>query len=135
MVREDFSSIEKTVIQTPATTSDLTVLIGVMGTLEGNVILSLDADSSKKIATTMTGGFEFKEIDEMLKSAIAELGNTIMGRVCMKLSEIGKNVDITPPVVIEGKDVKLSVKVSPLLKITFENISKTLRLSLCIALK
>ncbi|HRS22438.1 MAG TPA: chemotaxis protein CheX, partial [Clostridia bacterium] len=50
------------------------------------------------------------ELDDMAKSAIAELGNMIMGNVSTEFFNNGTKIDITPPTVLVGKEIALSTK-------------------------
>ena len=50
----------------------------------------------------MMGGYAISEIDEMVRSAISELGNMISGNASTMLYNQGVRVDITPPKVIES---------------------------------
>ncbi|WP_461205759.1 chemotaxis protein CheX [Clostridium sp. DL1XJH146] len=61
------------------------VLIGLTGQIYGSVIISLSKDLACKIASIMMGGMEVTQLDEISKSAIAELGNMIMGNTANSL--------------------------------------------------
>jgi len=58
----------------------------------------------------MMMGMEVKSLDEMAKSAIAELGNMIMGNVSTEFYNTGVKIDITPPTVLVGNDMAFSTK-------------------------
>jgi chemotaxis protein CheX len=55
-------------------------------------------------------GMEVLALDEMSKSAIAELGNMIMGNVSTEFYNEGIKIDITPPTVLVGSDINISTK-------------------------
>lgn len=85
--------------------------IGFNGVLEGNLIYTLNQDIALIIANKMMGGvLELTELDEMAVSAIGELGNMTSGSIAMNLETIGYNIDITPPSIVEGKALKVSVE-------------------------
>lgn len=119
-MKKDFVLAQKSLKQTPFTTKPLTIIIGISGDLSGNVFISLDNETAKKLASSMAGGFVFEEVDELCKSAIGEMGNIILGNICTAFAEKGKKIDITPPVIIEGENMKLSTKYSPLLSLNLK---------------
>jgi chemotaxis protein CheX len=55
-------------------------------------------------------GMEVNALEEMAKSAIAELGNMIMGNVSTEFYNNGIKIDITPPTVLVGNDIAVSTK-------------------------
>lgn len=84
--------------------------IGFNGVLEGNVIYTLSEDTAKSIVGNMMGGMmEINEVDELALSAIGELGNMISGAIAISLEKIGYPINITPPSVVRGSDMKISV--------------------------
>ncbi len=86
----------------PYTTSEVSVNVGITGDLKGQFVISLDKNTIKYIASQMMGGMEISDV-EMAKSAIGELSNMIMGTAGTKLSQLDKIIDITPPMILEGK--------------------------------
>src|SRR5690349_2800657 len=55
------------------------ITIGVTGDLVGSIVLSMNEDTAKWLASKMMFGMEVTELNDMAKSAIAELGNMIAG--------------------------------------------------------
>jgi len=78
------------------------IRIDLKGDLEGQVAFGLAPEMALKIAGAMMGGFELSDLDEMSRSAIAELANMISGGACVALSNNGMHFDITPPQVQVG---------------------------------
>lgn len=89
------------------TTEDVTVLLNLVGEVHGVVLISLSKEVGLKIVSKILEQ-EFVEFDSMAQSGIAELGNVITGRAVVKLSKAGYRVDISPPTVITGRNVKIS---------------------------
>ncbi len=54
------------------------------------------------------GGQEMSEFDELARSAIAELSNMITGNAATLLAESGFECDISPPTVLEGREVRVT---------------------------
>lgn len=100
-------------------TKNVVAMVGVTGDLRGFITINLDTEFAKKIASNMMGGMEVVELNELSRSAISELGNMIMGRVSTAFDNKGIRIDITPPSLMTGEDITLSVSNLPLLSIKF----------------
>jgi chemotaxis protein CheX len=87
-------------------TQDITVAAGVVGNVEGTVFYSMDTGVALAIAGAMMGGGPLPEFDELARSAIAELSNMITGNAATLLAESGLPCDISPPTVIEGRELR-----------------------------
>ncbi|MCR4434449.1 MAG: chemotaxis protein CheX [Clostridiales bacterium] len=85
---------------------NLTTIIGLSGNIKGNVALSMPYDTARKIASVMMMGMEVAEIDEMSVSALGEMTNMVCGQAVMELSSRNLAIDITPPTVIHGDNMK-----------------------------
>lgn len=104
----------------PFTSESVAIIIGVAGEFRGQVFFTMDESVACKIASSMMMGMEVKSLDEMSKSAIAELGNMIMGNVSTEFYNSGIKIDITPPTVLVGKDMAVSIKGLRTICIPFE---------------
>ena len=93
---------------TPYKSNSLVILIGLTGDLQGTVAISLSQKLACKIASMMMGGISVPTLDEMAKSAIAELCNMILGNTGILLSALGTKIDVTPPTTLTGENLKLS---------------------------
>ncbi len=91
----------------PYTTDDITVIIALVGSVEGMVFYSLNEQTSIGLVSKMMGE-ELKEFDSLAQSGIAELGNVITGRASVKLSQAGYEATISPPTLIIGKGSQVS---------------------------
>ncbi len=89
------------------TTQEVSVLISLIGEVEGVVIYSLSCDTALQLVSRMIDQ-KFEEFDDLAQSGIAELANVISGRATMMLSRTGFNTDISPPTVIVGQGVQIS---------------------------
>jgi chemotaxis protein CheX len=89
------------------TASDVTVLITLVGQVQGVVLYGMSTSIALNIVS-QTMGQEFLEFDNLAQSGVAELGNVITGRATIKLSNVGYEATISPPTVIEGRGVKIS---------------------------
>ncbi len=77
-------SVQKTAF----TTNDVTVLINLVGQIQGVVLYELSSDTAIKFVSRMLGQ-SFTEFDNLAQSGIAELGNVISGKATVELSKVG----------------------------------------------
>ena len=113
---EEISRGDLDIKENPLHTEKLSVSIGLTGQLEGFVYIGFDENTALQILSSMMGGMEFKEVNEMVKSGIGEIGNILMGNTSSKFNELGYSTNITPPTVIEG-NVSISSDIARFLKI------------------
>lgn len=83
---------------------EVCVLVGVLGDLQGQVICGMSEQTACRIASRMLG-YEVTSLDDMSKSAICELKNIIIGNASINLSHVGLRCNITPPLLLIGKEV------------------------------
>ncbi|PLV60270.1 chemotaxis protein CheX [Thermotoga sp. KOL6] len=81
-------------------------VIGITGGLDGSLIYSFSSETALKVVSAMMS-MEYNQLDDLAMSAIGELGNMTAGKLAMKLEGLGKHVDITPPTVVSGRDLKI----------------------------
>ena len=94
----------------PFTAGSVVIIIGIAGEFKGQVFFSMNEETACKIASAMMFGMEVNALEEMAKSAIAELGNMIMGNVSTEFYNNGIKIDITPPTILVGSDMAVSTK-------------------------
>lgn len=94
------------------------ILCGVNGDLEGLVMYSMSKDTALKIAELMMGSAP-KVFDQMVASAISELGNMITGNSSTIFSGKGMVCNITPPTLVRGNNIRISTFNVPTLVIPF----------------
>lgn len=83
--------------------NDTVAFIGIIGDVRGNVAYSFSNKTALSIASTMMMGMPVEKIDDMCRSAIAEMANMLTGNAVISLSNENTNIDITPPSVLDGK--------------------------------
>ena len=88
---------------------DMVTVIGFSGGVEGNLIYSFNPSTALRIVSKMMG-FEYENLDDLAMSAIGELGNMIAGALAMNLEKVGCRIVISPPTVVTGKNLKLTVE-------------------------
>ncbi len=98
---------ELTLEASNATSSDVTIMLGVTGDACGIVLYGMSEGTAKGIAGCMTGD-PVPIFDEMTESALAELGNLITGMASVDLEKEGYLCRLTPPTLISGRGVIIS---------------------------
>ena len=78
------------------------VRLEMTGDIVGHVTIRFTEENAKKAASAMMMGMPIDMLDEMSLSALAELGNMIMGNAATIFSTKGILIDITPPTVCRG---------------------------------
>lgn len=90
--------------QEPITPSDISVIMSIVGAVDGDVFLSMDEETGTTLASEMLGGMDVSGKGEIIKSAVGELCNMVMGSVCSGMGGVDRDVDITPPSVFSYEE-------------------------------
>jgi chemotaxis protein CheX len=88
-------------------TDDITVIIALVGEVEGTVYFGLDNRTAIKLASKMIGD-DIPAFNSLAQSGIAELGNVITGRASVKLAQAGYEATISPPTMLLGRGATIS---------------------------
>lgn len=78
------------------------VRLEMTGDIVGHVTIRFTEENAKKAASAMMMGMPIDMLDEMSLSALAELGNMILGGATIQLEEQGLHTDITTPTLLTG---------------------------------
>jgi chemotaxis protein CheX len=89
------------------TTNDVTVLINLVGQIQGVVLYEVSKETAISFVSRMLGQ-SFTEFNNLAQSGIAELGNVISGKATVELSKTGLDSTISPPTMIIGKGTQIS---------------------------
>ena len=85
----------------PASTGEVSILIGVTGQIQGVVMLTMDRQTALNIVGHITGE-AYAELDSLAQSAVAELANVVSGRGGIALASLGRETTISPPALLVG---------------------------------
>ncbi len=100
-------------LQKSAMTSDqITVLLSLVGQVQGVVLYGLSIETGLKLVSKMMGQ-EFTDFDNLAQSGIAELGNVITGRATVKLSKEGFGLKYHHQHWFREKVFKFQLSISP----------------------
>jgi len=83
------------------------IQVGVTGAMKGQVFFKMTEDKAKNIASTMMMGMSVETLDPMACSALGELGNMILGNTSTLFSTMNIIFDITPPLCMHGKKLRI----------------------------
>lgn len=123
--------IEESEEPTLESANQFNVLIGLSNGLKGNIVMGISTQTALSIASAMMGGMEIAEIDLMVKSALGELANMLVGTALRKLgSEI--LIDFSPPTVVTGNRVFLMISRVKSYKLTFGLNNEKYHITFCI---
>jgi chemotaxis protein CheX len=90
--------------------SGVLIIVGIVGSVRGNVVYSFSMEDAKKIASTMMMGMPVSELDDMSKSALSELTNMLTANAATSFSNMDMLIDISTPTLLHGTNI--SVKMS-----------------------
>lgn len=110
----------------------LTVTVGLIGDIKGNVIYMINEVDGKKIASKMMMGMPVDELDEMAQSAISELTNMITANASTNYAEDGISVDISTPVLMTGESINVKVNSKQILCLNMLADDMTVKLNIAL---
>ena len=108
------------------------VMLGITGKLHGQVLLVMNTDIARDLASKMMMGMPVDELNEMAKSALGELMNMTMGNAMTFFSEQEILLDITPPTMFVSSELNLSVGNSKMVCIPIEFDGEKIELNVAI---
>lgn len=91
----------------PYTSEDVTVVINLIGRVEGSVFFSMGKEVALFMVSRMIGE-ETLELDRLAQSGIAELSNVITGKASIKLAKSGFEATISTPTILIGRGAMIS---------------------------
>lgn len=120
---------ELSVLPDNTTHQQVSIMIGVTGNLVGQVIFGMSLVTACRVASTMIGE-PTRTFDKLAASAVAELGNMISGQALQALSNLGYVCEITPPSVIKGANVSVSLLTMPSIVVQFSTLLGAMSVSI-----
>jgi chemotaxis protein CheX len=89
------------------TCQDMTVLIGVIGAVQGIIMYGMSERTAKNIVSAFLNE-RVVVFNDMVESGIAEMGNVITGIASAELEKAGFASTLAPPTIITGRGVVIS---------------------------
>lgn len=108
------------------------IQVGVTGAMKGQVFFGMSDEKAKQIASVMMMGMPVAELDSMACSALGELGNMILGNTSTLFSTMNIIFDITPPISMHGKKLKIQSDIPSISIPVNINGEEYIRLFICI---
>jgi chemotaxis protein CheX len=96
------------------------VSVGIIGDIKGTVVYNFSEESAKMIASKMMFGMEVPTFDDMAQSAISELTNMLTANASIEFSKIGKNINISTPTLVTGKELGIKVTAKKILVVELD---------------
>ena len=112
-------------------TDDVTVIISLVGAVDGTVFLSMSKESAVQLSSVLIGE-KLEGFDRLAQSGVAELGNVIVGRASMKLAAAGYECNISTPSLIMGKGATISTLDYPRLVVPLNTSSSSVLIHLAL---
>lgn len=106
-VKAELKKGDLSISESDITANDITVIIGVVGDLQGIVSYGFSERMAKNLVSAMMGQ-NMPIFDSLAESAIGELGNMITGLASSSLENKGFSCKITPPTLIIGRGTIIS---------------------------
>jgi chemotaxis protein CheX len=97
-----------TLKEDPTPSNDISIIVGITGFIQGQVVYSLKDHTAQRIAQAIAPKSATKIDSAFVESSIAEVANIITGRTTIQLSGEDKILHITPPTIVIGRDFSLS---------------------------
>jgi chemotaxis protein CheX len=95
--------------------SGVIIIVGIVGSIRGNVVYVINMDSAKQIASKMMMGMPVTELDDMAKSALSELTNMLTANAATFFSQLEIPIDISTPTLLHGENVTVEMSSSKVL--------------------
>jgi chemotaxis protein CheX len=112
--------------------SGITITLGLIGDIKGNIIYIISEEDGKKIASKMMMGMQVDELNEMAQSAISELTNMLTANASTNYSEEGIIVDISTPVLMTGESINIKVNSKNILDLDMIVDEMTIKLNVAL---
>lgn len=107
LLQEDVSLGRLSLLDNHELIDSIAIIMWMNGDFEGRFLFSIKRNIALYIANIMTGENR-SELNNMAKSALAELMTMILGRTGIIFSERGIDVKITYPTLVEGDTIYIS---------------------------
>ncbi len=95
--------------ENPEPSHDIAIIIGITGSITGEVVYSMGYEMVCKIAEILMPGLSEEQIKSEYKDIVGELANMITGNAMNLFAYSGKQIDITTPTVVSGKDFTITL--------------------------
>jgi chemotaxis protein CheX len=99
---------------TPTPTYEVSIIIGVYGSLTGQVVYSMKKELAVRIVKRMLGEGPVQQFKELFVNTLGELANMITGNATTRLNTRTEHpLKITTPAIVTGKGISINLVSAP----------------------
>lgn len=95
--------------------SGVIIIVGIVGSIKGNIVYCIDYEGAKKIASTMMLGTTVNVLGDIEKSALSELTNMLTANAATCFANAGISIDISTPTLLYGENVTIGMSADQVL--------------------
>ncbi|AGC68975.1 CheC domain protein [Thermoclostridium stercorarium subsp. stercorarium DSM 8532] len=107
LLQEDITLGRLSLLDSHNLKDSVAIILWMTGDFDGRFIFAIKRNVALQIASAMMGE-RITELNDMAKSAVAEMATIILGRTGIIFSERGIDVKISYPTLVEGDSVYIS---------------------------
>jgi len=91
--------------QAPVPSLPVSIVLGVTGSVRGQVVYAMDRSFAKDIAHAMMPNKLPRVLDGLINSAVGEIANMVTGQASIAIAGQDRLIHVTPPAVFTGTDL------------------------------
>ncbi len=111
-------------------TQPIIIVIGVSGSVNGQVVFSMDRDFAYLVTEAMMGNRNPNEVRQMVNSTICEIANMITGRATIEWAGDDGLITITPPTIFIDSGKRTEFHHIPTVSLNFASEIGALKIDL-----
>lgn len=85
------------------------ILVGISGELTGTILIDMGLETAHRLSSKMNGE-PSSEITDIFIATIKEFGNLVCGGAVVRLDQLKRSFDLSPPTVILGQQMVLAME-------------------------
>lgn len=103
----------------PVPSMPISIVIGITGSIRGQVVYSMDAGFAYAVAKAMIPNKPTTELRKLTNSAVSEIANMITGQASIALAGEDRLIHLTPPAVFSGAGMTVDFLSIPTICLSF----------------
>ncbi len=108
------------------------IILGIVGNVKGRVIYTFENTLACEVAGKMLFEPVQEELNDLARSALAEMTNMVTGRAIALLVGAGYRVDFSPPTLFVGREIQVPESDVPAILIPFQTQFGSLNLNVAV---
>ncbi|RLW68841.1 MAG: hypothetical protein B6D68_02935 [spirochete symbiont of Stewartia floridana] len=110
----------------------ITIVIGVSGSVNGQIVFSMERDFAYLVTEAMMVNGNPDEVGQMVNSAICEIANMITGRATIEWAGDDGRITVTPPAIFIDSDMEAEFLQVPTVSLNFASEIGALEIDLAL---